>query len=95
MADRPALHVVVYDIADNKRRRKVAAVLEERAARVQESVFEVRLTTRAARVLMTELTALATPEDSVRIYAVPDAALTRCRTHGGPDIAGGGRYWLA
>lgn len=95
MADRPALHVVTYDIADDRRRRKVAGILEDRAARVQESVFEARLTTRAARALMAELTALATAEDSVRIYAVPDGALTRCRTHGGPDIAGGGRYWLA
>lgn len=95
MADRPALHVVAYDIADSRRRRKVAALLEDRAARVQESVFEIRLTTAGARALMRELTDLATPEDSVRIYAVPDSALARCRTHGGPDIAGGGRYWLA
>jgi CRISPR-associated protein Cas2 len=94
VADRAVLHLVSYDIADNKRRRRIAGVLEERAARVQESLFELRITSAVARALMAELVALTGAEDSVRIYAVPDAALPRCKVHGGPAIAGGGRFWL-
>jgi CRISPR-associated protein Cas2 len=94
MADRAALYVIAYDITDDRRRRRVAERLESQAARVQQSVFEVRLTARAARTLMADLAALAGPDDSLRLYAIPDAALARCRAHGGPDIAGGGRYWL-
>lgn len=94
MADRALLHLISYDIADNKRRRRIAERLEERAARVQESLFELRITTRAARALMAELVALSGSGDSIRVYAVPDAALSRCKVHGGPEIAGGGRFWL-
>lgn len=94
MADRMQLRVVSYDIADDRRRRKIAAVLEERAARVQESVFEARLTDRGAAALMRELRALTAPGDSLRLYTVPDAALARCQTEGGPAVADGARYWL-
>jgi len=90
-----SLRVITYDIADNKRRRRVAAILEARAARVQDSVFEARLTTAAATALLAEINRETGRGDSVRIYAVPDSALTRCREIGGPEIAGGGRYWLA
>lgn len=95
MAARALLYLVSYDIADNRRRRHIAALLEQRAARVQESLFELRITSRAARLLLGDLQALCGPGDSLRIYAVPDTALPRCHTHGGPAIAGGGRYWLA
>jgi CRISPR-associated protein Cas2 len=94
MPDRLQLRVVTYDIADDRRRRRIAEALEERAARVQESVFEARLTDHAATVLMGRLRALMAPGDSLRLYTVPDAALARCRTEGGPEIADGARYWL-
>jgi CRISPR-associated protein Cas2 len=94
MAARRLLWLVSYDIADNKRRRRVSGLLEERAARVQESLFEQRMTPREAERLFTELKALCAGEDSLRLYPVPDAALPRARTHGGPEIAAGGRYWL-
>ncbi len=95
MAARAMLHLVSYDIADDRRRRRIAALLEERAARVQESLFELRLTSAEARRLMEQLRAQCGRGDSLRIYAVPDSALSRCHTHGGPAIASGGKYWLA
>jgi CRISPR-associated protein Cas2 len=94
MADRMQLRVVTYDIADDRRRRRIAALLEDQAARVQESVFEIRLTNRASETLMRRLRALAAEGDNLRLYTIPDTALRRCDTEGGPAIAGGARYWL-
>lgn len=94
MPDRPLLRVIVYDIADNRRRRKVAGALEEMAARVQESVFEARLSAAQLGRLRRRMTALTTMDDSVRFYTIPDAALPRCHVDGGPLIADGARYWL-
>jgi CRISPR-associated protein Cas2 len=94
MPDRPQLRLIVYDIANDRRRRKVAALLEKRAARVQESVFEARLSQAQLTRLRHRLDAVLAPEDSLRIYTVPDAALTRCHIQGGPMLADGARYWL-
>lgn len=94
MTDRPVLRVIIYDIADNRRRRRVAKILEERAVRVQESAFEARLTARQLDGLMRKLEKVATLEDSLRAYTVPENALPRCRMIGGLPIADGSRYWL-
>jgi CRISPR-associated protein Cas2 len=94
MADKPRLRVVTYDISDNRRRRKVAELLEERAVRVQESVFEARLNDRQAQILMAALGKATGKGDSIRLYTVPDPALADCRTDGGPAILDGARYWL-
>lgn len=94
MADKPMLRVIVYDIASDKRRRRIAGVLEVKAVRVQESVFEARLTHGAARRLMTELEQAAGKGDNLRLYTIPDAMLERCAEQGGPIIAGAARYWL-
>ena len=94
MADKPMLRIIVYDIGSDRRRRKVADTLEARAARVQESVFESRLTHRQANRLMSDLQRLAGPGDSIRLYTVPDGLLPRCAEQGGPAIDGGGRFWL-
>ena len=94
MPDRPQLCLIIYDIADNRRRRKLAAVLEVVAARVQESAFEARLTTAQLGRLRRKLSPHVTADDSLRIYTVPDTALARCHVHGGPMIADGARFWL-
>jgi CRISPR-associated protein Cas2 len=94
MSEKPILRVIAYDIASDRRRRRIAATLEERAVRVQDSVFETRLTHRQAERLMASLERLAAKGDSVRLYTVPDAVLPRCREVGGPLMAGAARYWL-
>lgn len=94
MPDRTLLRVIVYDISDNRRRRKVAGQLEECAARVQESVFEARLSGARLMRLHKRLQACLAPEDSLRIYTVPDAAIARCHVVGGPLLADGSRFWL-
>lgn len=94
MSDRPLLRLIVYDIADRRRRRKVAGALEDIAARVQESVFEARLSAAQLKRLRKRLSALIAEPDSLRIYTIPDAALPRCYVQGGPMIADGARFYL-
>lgn len=94
MTDRSQLRVISYDIGDDRRRRRLARLLEEQAVRVQESVFEARLTTRQTDRLIAQLRKLTGVGDSLRVYTVPDAALAHCSTDGGPAIADGARYWL-
>ena len=94
MAGQPELRLIIYDIANDRRRRRVAEALEERAARVQESAFEARLSVRHTIALMTELKALLGPGDSLRLYTVPDQAIAKCAALGGGPPPNGGRYWL-
>ena len=44
------IYIIAYDIADNKRRLRVAKTLESWGYRIQESVFQLRLDTAHARV---------------------------------------------
>lgn len=94
MPDRQQLRLIVYDISSARRRRKVAAVLEEVAAQVQESVFEARLTQRQLTRLRGRLDSVLATDDSLRIYTIPDRALPLCHIQGGPMLADGARYWL-
>lgn len=48
-------YVVCYDIADDKRRRRIADILDGLGDRVQESVFEAVLDRRRLAVLIAEL----------------------------------------
>ncbi|MGZ8218744.1 CRISPR-associated endonuclease Cas2 [Methylomagnum sp.] len=63
------LWVIAYDIPDDKRRNRVAAILHTYGQRVQYSVFECHLTAWQRRRLMEELLAELEPEeDSLRAY---------------------------
>lgn len=64
------LYVISYDIPLDKRRVKLAKLLEGFGQRVQFSVFECNLDDREYLVLMRKLRRLAKPGDgdSVRIY---------------------------
>ncbi len=54
----------------------------------------VQLSARQLDSLMGRLSRIATAEDSLRAYTVPENALPRCRIHGGAPVADGARYWL-
>ena len=81
--DGRAFYVIAYDIADNKRRAKIAREMEALGARVQGSVFEAwltpaefkKLTARAAKVLKAE-------EDSLRYYVICEACRAKIQTQG-------------
>jgi CRISPR-associated protein Cas2 len=68
------LWVVAYDSPSNKRRRKLAKLLEGYGERLQWSVFECRLQPHQLRRLRQGLMGIATGEDSVRLWVVPQRA---------------------
>lgn len=94
MADRAMLMVYCYDIAAARARARVADLLEREAVRVQDSVFEVRLTQAAADRLFDRLSRLIDEGDTLRMYAVSAAGLERSRAQGGAPLAEDGSYWI-
>lgn len=94
MARAEMLVVVAYDISDDRRRRRVAAILEAAMVRVQESVFESRLGAAASERLAARAAAELGPGDSLRVYAIGKDALRRCRAYGGAPITADDDFWL-
>lgn len=61
--------LVSYDIPDDKRRTKIAKILEDYGERVQYSVFECDLQARHIEKLLAEIgSVLNESEDSLRVY---------------------------
>jgi CRISPR-associated protein Cas2 len=72
------LTVVVYDIADNRRRTKLATLLEGYGRRVQESVFECFLSLDEMKRLHQRVRGRINPkEDNVRFYWIPPGGVAR------------------
>jgi CRISPR-associated protein Cas2 len=95
MPDREMLTVFAYDISSDKRRRKVARALEKVAARVQESVFEVRMSAALARRTAAQINPLLGPGDSLRLYALGAAGQSRSQVLGdGAPMETDVGYWL-
>lgn len=86
MAETEMVMVFCYDISDARVRRRVAGVLEERAVRVQESVFEARLTPRRAQALFRTAARELGRGDSLRLYAVSAAGMRVSRSAGGAPL---------
>ncbi|CAH1904252.1 CRISPR-associated endoribonuclease Cas2 1 [Candidatus Nitrotoga sp. HW29] len=90
------LTMICYDITDDRRRNKVARLLEGWGKRVQESVFECHITAIQQRQIFSGIAALIDAEqDKVRYYALcgKDRGKLQilgkgCKTQ---DIA----YWLS
>lgn len=87
MAETRMLMVFCYDVSDAKARRRLSGILEDRAVRVQESVFEALLTPRAAHALFTEAASYLMVGDSLRLYAVTAGGRVHCRADGGAPLA--------
>ncbi len=79
------LTLVVYDIADNRRRYKLSKFLEGHGRRVQESVFECFLTLEEMRRLHQMVQGRINPKvDNVRFYWIPSEAMAKSLTIGSP-----------
>jgi CRISPR-associated protein Cas2 len=77
--------LVVYDIADDRRRLKLANFLEGQGRRVQESVFECFIELeQMPRLYRLVRQQIKLPEDNVRFYWIPADALPRTLTLGSP-----------
>lgn len=75
--------VLAYDIADDKRRAKIAKLCESLAERVQNSVFEAYLTTPELEKLVVKSNRLMKMgEDSLRIYTLCSACRAKIKTYG-------------
>lgn len=77
------LVLVVYDIANNRRRQKLSKLLEGYGRRVQESVFECFLSADEMQRLYQLMERRVVPaEDNVRLYWISSGALTKTLTIG-------------
>ncbi|NET51801.1 MAG: CRISPR-associated endonuclease Cas2 [Merismopedia sp. SIO2A8] len=72
------LALVVYDIADTRRRTKLSTLLEGYGRRVQESVFECFLSLEEMRRLYQRVYGyINTKEDNVRFYWITEGAMKK------------------
>lgn len=77
------IYIIAYDIADNKRRLRVAKTLETWGYRIQESVFQFRLDSATlARVRLLLAALISDAEDVIHIYPI----CSSCADHA--DILG-------
>ncbi|WP_041619691.1 CRISPR-associated endonuclease Cas2 [Stanieria cyanosphaera] len=77
------LYVIVYDIPCDKRRKKVADLLEGYGTRVQYSVFECVLRKEQYHQLCSRLKKrIELQEDSIRIYPLTRHTLDKVETWG-------------
>jgi CRISPR-associated protein Cas2 len=71
--------VVAYDIADDRRRERIARVLDDFGRRVQESVFEIWVDDQDWEDLRRRLDPLVdTSRDLVRCYPVCKSCRQKC-----------------
>ena len=68
-------YVISYDITDNKRRNKIAKLLEGFGERVQHSVFECEFDDKKKEEYLTKRIEkiMNTDEDTIRIYKIKEA----------------------
>ncbi len=89
------LTVFTYDVSSDRRRRRVAHLLEDVATRVQDSVFEARLTKARAESLSQRLAAELGEGDSLRVYVLAADGESRSRTFGdGPPLEPDVDCWI-
>ena len=80
-------YLVTYDVADDRRRRKVATLLEGYGRRVQWSVFECVLDPVQFDELRRRLQPrIRLPEDSVRFYPLSAQMLRQVVVWGEPPL---------
>lgn len=94
MAETAMVMVFCYDVESDRRRRRVAALLEEWGVRVQKSVFEARLTDRQARALLARAARELGPRDSLRMYALSAHGLARSAAIGAAPVPEQRDFWL-
>jgi len=81
------LYLVIYDISDDKRRRRVFNLLEGYGRRVQFSAFECVLTDRKFEELRTRLVKVVKMDvDSVRFYPISKHTLGQVVIWGEPPL---------
>lgn len=90
------LWMVSYDIADDTRRRRAAAVLHTQLERVQDSVFEGWLKAAEARLLLAQTQAVLDARcDQLRAWPLAMRTPQRQRVHGAQQaVASTPDHWM-
>jgi CRISPR-associated protein Cas2 len=79
------LYVIAYDISEDRRRARMAKLLEDLMPRVQRSVFEGSVPEARLRAVLPEAITLLEPgSDSLRVYTVCGACAGKVEAYGGP-----------
>lgn len=91
---REHIFIFCYDISCNRRRARIADILEKAGTRVQDSVFEVRLPQSRAAALLDRLGRLRESSDSVRMYCLTERGRQMSDTRGGAPVPEAQEFWL-
>ena len=94
VARKDIIWVFAYDIVDNRARRRVAALLEDYAVRVQGSVFEGRMHKKTMLSLADKIEMFLIQGDKLRIYPLPDSLIKKCHSYGGAPLPEKDEFWL-
>jgi CRISPR-associated protein Cas2 len=94
MAETDFVVVFAYDIERDANRRRIADLLESHATRVQKSVFEGRMSLKAAENLLRRLDRERADGDSIRMYVLTEQSRDRSQTRGGAPILERSEFWL-
>ena len=78
--------VVSYDIIEDRRRIRIAKMLEDYGTRVQYSVFECILNEDKFREMLNHILSLIKDEDSLRIYNLCESCLRKIKTFGSAEL---------
>jgi CRISPR-associated protein Cas2 len=76
----------MYDISNNKKRRKVEKLLSSYGYRVNYSVFEINTQKSKFNQMIKELKSTASKEDNIRVYILNKDVLKKSFTLFGGDI---------
>lgn len=95
MGNRRNLQVITYDISDDRRRRRIARLLEEVGTRVQFSVFELRVSDRKLGDLIEAAEAELSDGDGLRVYVCGKSGEQKSFSIGsGIDIDRDQGFWI-
>ena len=87
-------HVIAYDISDDRRRARVAAVLQAYGDRIQRSVFVATVEDDTLREARDRISQIINPDtDSVYVFRQCAACWEAIGIHGQATVAGEALYW--
>ena len=93
--------LISYDVANDRRRTKIAKALEGNGTRVQYSVFECELSAKQFTELKTKLLKFLQPRgkaipptDSIRCYRLCEGCLEQAEIFGSGELARDKMYYL-
>lgn len=86
--------LISYDIANDRKRSKVATLLEAHGTRVQYSVFECNLSESQLASLKKKLAPHVKPEDSIRFYRLCKECVGRVEIIGAGEVTEERQYYI-